>query len=237
MAIQKDLKFRGTINNLIFYERMGGFYVRTKPARVNQTPATKARAQDFAQACRLCKTLRTMLAPVNPCGKDKGVMRRLNKALLQYLLGSQQQNDNLDNSLQFITGFQFNDQTDIRERLKTKISVNTPDPDMLQLRLPALMPGRDISAPAHTKFVEWKIMAAACSVKDAVAVCDYATGLMMPYDDTMIPPQAIPLPLPAADDNLKVVAIALQYHAMKKGMAELANDLRWLPSGIVWAGR
>ncbi len=231
MAKQKNLTFVGTTGNLIFYKRFGGYYVRTKPETVKQTAATKACSGKFGNAVRMAKAFRSGLQTLFDFGLNKAAILKFNNAIYTYLLSEKPANEELP----FITGFEFNEQSLLKERLKITVSVNRNVAGDIQLVLPAFVPGQKIVAPAYTRNVQLKLAAAVCNMKtQTLSNCwHYEWNIL--YDDNLFPPQVISLPFKLNDDEIIVVGCSLRYEAMHKGIIKQVSDERWVPAGIVWA--
>ncbi|HLK29376.1 MAG TPA: hypothetical protein VKT28_12415 [Puia sp.] len=233
MAIQSNLKFSGTAGNLIFYQRFGGFYVRSRPSTVKQTTATKASAGKFGNAVRIAKAFRSGLQPLFNSALDKTTILRFNNAVYRYLLADDASVDNLP----FISGFEFNEQSLLKERMKLTVSVNRNIAGDMQLMLPAFVPEQKMVAPAYTRDVTLRLAAAVCNMKTQTLTDCRDDELSIVYDDHLFPSQVISLPFELSDDEIMVIGCSLRYEAMRKGLLKDVSDVRWMPAGIVWAGR
>ncbi|QEC41554.1 hypothetical protein [Pseudobacter ginsenosidimutans] len=101
MAIQTgQIRFTGRIGDLIGYYRNGVHCLRSRPAKVHQTKATRQAAQQFGIASRKGKLIRQAFAPHLNGRKDGGWVNRLNKTLIQ-------------SGLEGLKGYRFNQQTGI----------------------------------------------------------------------------------------------------------------------------
>src|SRR5665213_3254549 len=73
MGKQTNIKLRGTVENIIYYQWKGIHCIRTVPARVRQTKATKKAATDFGMAVKSSAVARSMfskLMPQQPAGRS-----------------------------------------------------------------------------------------------------------------------------------------------------------------------
>ena len=101
MAIQTgQIRFTGRVGDLISYYRNGMHCLRSRPATVHQTKATRQAAQQFGIASRKGKLIRQAFAPHLNGRKDGGWVNRLNKTLIQ-------------SGLEGLKGYRFNQQTGI----------------------------------------------------------------------------------------------------------------------------
>ncbi len=230
MARQSNIKLVQTVDNLIFYQRYSGFYIRTKPEQVNQTTATKTAGHNFGQANRLEKCMRNMLCPIIPNIKDRNMMRRFANAIYQWLNTNPLQTTIPVNQLPFITGYQYNLQSSFAERWRVPVTVSLTEEKMLQINIPAFKPKEAITTPAGTTQVTCTFIAAACNVNTATATGNCSTPIIIPYSNEIIADQNIPLNLFAAAGCLTVVAAALQYQTNN---GNTVTNLCWMPAGII----
>ena len=99
MAKQTGLfKFTGKLDNVIGYRRNGVHFLRSMPAAVRQTKATRQASRNFGIASRRGKLVRKAFAGQLDMRSDGTLVNRLNKALIQ-------------SGLQGMKRFQFNRHT------------------------------------------------------------------------------------------------------------------------------
>jgi len=233
MARQKKVILSGRIANVIFYEFRGKPCARATPARVKQTKATKASARQFGKASCMSRLLRSGLDSVLPDPKDKPMMYRLNNALLQWLLNYKPARNKLTTDLPFIDQFEFNEESLLSERLKLPLTIDWTKPGKIILDIPKLNPRRDITAPAYTETVHWKIAVTSCSDDLTAVPRKYTTAVDMEYNDKLITVKRITLPFNVQKDEITVVAVGLNYEAAKRGSLQLVRDKQWLPVGVI----
>jgi hypothetical protein len=232
MASQKNNVLSGMVGNVIFYEFRGVQCIRVRPARVKQSKATKISAGQFGQASRISRLLRSGFHELLADTKEKNMMYRLNKVLLQWL-----RNGNPANSAQgfsFIDQFQFNEKTSLAEKLKLPLTLDWEQPGKIIVNIPKLLPSRDIAAPAGTGTVQWQIAAVSCTIADRSELAGYSVRTIdITYNDNLVPANKIELPIVLKAGHLTVVSLALKYKVVKNGNSILVNDARWLPVGII----
>src|ERR1700732_4562502 len=85
MARQRSSKLEGTFGNLIFYNFLGAYCMRTKPDSVKQTQSTVHSGLNFGKASKIGSQIRSLVAPINPCKSDNRVMYRLTGALNKFM--------------------------------------------------------------------------------------------------------------------------------------------------------
>lgn len=104
MATQAGiLTFTGKLGNVIGYRRNGGYYVRSMPATVHQTIATRKASRDFGIASRKGKLIRRAIMPLLDLPGEGSTVNRLNKTLIQ--AGT--------SNLQGVEGFRWNKHTGV----------------------------------------------------------------------------------------------------------------------------
>jgi hypothetical protein len=103
MAKQTGLfKFTGKLDNVIGYRRNGIHFVRSMPAVVRQTTATRQASRNFGMASRKGKLVRKAFAGQLDVRSDGTLVNRLNKTLIQA-------------GLQGMKGYRFNRHTGIEK--------------------------------------------------------------------------------------------------------------------------
>lgn len=233
MARQTALKFSGSSGGVIFYERQGGYYMRSKPQQVRQTSATKASAVTFGKANTLGKSLRQAMKPILPNATDRQLMYRLSSALQQWLAVK----DNGLTGLQPVAPLQYfelNTACSLWERCKPKLTVQwQPDGNAL-LSIPAINPVADITAPAGTTAVQLHIMAVACRLNDAAIQSVQEQTIAYNYTTTNYPSQQVSFSLPVSNGNLLLIAVALLYR-LQDMPERYDSKIQWLPAAVIGA--
>ncbi|GEP95709.1 hypothetical protein [Chitinophaga cymbidii] len=75
--------FTGKLDNVIGYERNGQHFIRSMPARVRQTTATRQASMQFGAASRKGKLIRKACCGLLDTPYDGSLVNRLNKALIK----------------------------------------------------------------------------------------------------------------------------------------------------------
>ena len=235
MARKEKGFMRGSVANIIFYEREGKECMRSKPTRVRQTRATRKSAGQFGKAAQISRVLREGLSPILYNSKERGLMHRLNNALLQWLLDNGAGKIKSSTHLPFINGFQLYQETPLESRFKVPLSVNWDGQNLVTLDIPALIPVKHISAPAGTKTVRLEIGITDCALKDFTSSGNHITVIEIPYNSVKIPAQQVKLPFTRKPGRIALVALALKNGPKSKwGLPGKFNE-KWEPAGIVGA--
>jgi hypothetical protein len=125
MAKQMSIiPFTGKLGPLIGYKRNGQYFLRSMPARVRQTPATRRASRRFGIASRKGAFIRHALYPHLDIRCDGGHINRLNKVLIA-----------AGDNHAAITGFRFNRHTGV---------------DRFFTVAPRLLPNGILNIPAQT---------------------------------------------------------------------------------------
>jgi hypothetical protein len=222
----------GTIGPVISYEYRGKPCLRIKPIRVRQTKATKASAQLFGQAARLSRLLREGLNAVLPDPGEKDMMYRLNAGLFRWLQEGMPEPELTTSDPQAMDAFEFNPLSKLSVRLKVKPTVEWTKGTCI-LHIPKLITSVVISAPAHTKTVQWHICLAGCSITGSVETWNAKAHIDMPYSNKEVAAQQIELPCRIPLKSITVVVVGLTYVVEKKGRSGKLADKKWLPCGVV----
>ena len=235
MARQGNMKFIGTVDNLIFYTWKEIPCIRTKPTHVKQTIATVEQSKLFGIASHTGAVLRRLLKPVLPNADDKPMMRRFEQAIVQWLRTGAVNHNGRQTNMPFIIGFEFNEASPLHNRLKQTVTVDVNATNTISVNIPTLQPVQDITAPANTTAVLFTISAATCSLlTDDIA--DIVTKEMaIAYNDIELPAQKVELPVTVDPGTLTVVLLGLRY--VVKG--NITTAMKWLPAGVmgsVWGG-
>ncbi|HEX3024491.1 MAG TPA: hypothetical protein VHP12_04705 [Chitinophagaceae bacterium] len=232
MARQQNIKFVGSKGNLIFYKRQGGYYIRTKPAVVKQSRATRNCANNFGKASRLAKTIRLCAMPLLPLQPNRVLINRLNKAVYACLC---KKDLTTAEALLFIEGFEFNEKSKLTERFK----INAPAPVVnskgVTVQLPAFTAKQQIAAPAYTQKITVKITAASINFKNPAVSSSNHVELTINYNNTITATQEIQIPLITGKGFLLLLIMALEYETAKNKISKTVTDLRWMPAGVIHA--
>ena len=233
MGKQGNMKFIGTVENIIYYQWKNIYAVRTKPTTVKQTGASIEQSKLFGMAAHTGAVLRSLLKPALPNAKDRNMMRRFEQAIAGWLRTGAYNSNEPQNNLPFITGFEFNEQSLLQNKCKLPVTVNRTQQNAITVAIPALMPTKDIAAPSHTTKVTIKLRAAACSMSDDNSSSSSGKQVTIAYNNTLLPAQKIKLPVTPVTGNITLILLALEYTVKKNGVEQILKDLKWLPAGIV----
>ncbi len=232
MGRQQNIKFVGTKANLIFYERKGGYYIRTKPATVKQSRATLNSANNFGKAARLAKAIRLCAMPVLPLKPNRVLINQLNKAVYACLCNK---DFITTTALSFIAGFEFNEKSKLTERFKINIPIPVVNDTGIAIQLPAYNIKQQITVPAYTKKFTLKIAAATIDFKNPAVYNSNHISITVDYINNSTAAQEINIPLTINTGSLLLLMMALEYETCRNKLTKTVTDLRWMPAGILFA--
>jgi len=230
MAIQKSTFISGKLGNIIFYQRDGKFFARAAPDKVKQTTATKTRSRNFGIASSAGKTLRKLLMPSLPFPKNKNMQSRFSGAIAKWLRLNNVKDLKAATRLPFLTNFNFNEKTGIGERWKLSITVTQPAANRIEIRIPAYSPAKKIAAPAYTTSVICTITAAACRLKDGVALGSFTETINIPYNNDLVNARVLSKPVPTNKGALLIVAASFTYILSGR---KINSNIAFMPSSVI----
>lgn len=221
--------FKGRINNVVFYQLGNTPVARSVPAHVQQTKATKARSHNFGVTASAGRILRSYWQQLLPNPKDKKMQGRFSGAIAKWLGQANVQELPPQENLPFISGFQFNSETTIAERLRLPLAVTATAGGLL-IDLPAFIPTQCITAPVRTVNVELLFAAAACGLQQNEYRGGAEAQLQIPYNGNQQPAQQLVLAVPVATGSLLVTVAAIRY-TLTNGTVE--QRAAFLPAGVL----
>ncbi|SFD82450.1 hypothetical protein SAMN05518672_103373 [Chitinophaga sp. CF118] len=135
MARQESLlKFTGKLGNVIGYRNKKEYLLRSAPAIVRQTSATKRAARDFGTASKAGKLIRHALSEYLLHCYDSSLTNRLNKTLGEVVRADDSHKAGLRvpvaANMQSLRGFRFNSHTGIEHLLAGNPIINNNNGDI-----------------------------------------------------------------------------------------------------------
>lgn len=225
MARQLNINLSGAIANIIMYERNGQHYARTRPSKVRQSKATRSAAAQFAIANKISAALRAGLGIALPDRNKNELRSRLISPILRWVRSQKDPEKSVD--LPFITGFQFNAETSIKDRLK-KLPVIAWNRNEILLNF-SLVPAKDILVPAGAIKVHFQVVATCFSAREPKKNAgNHIAEFSIDYSTTRTE-RIIEIPFALKKGELAVIMLTIRYDSKQK----IVSDKRWLPSGII----
>jgi hypothetical protein len=234
MPSQINLRITGKFGNIIFYKRGDKYYARSAAGRTRQTKATKKRATEFGKSSRAGKILRQQLLPVIPFPADNKMQTRLVSDLFSWFRSGFDPRQPCDPVL-FLNNFRFTEGDTVAERWRVSLEVTKTGDGVLQIKIPAFVPAKNILAPAGTVSVKCNIATGGYHLKSGTGTGGFSTSLNFNYDDEPVRWQTISLPTPTRSGSLIVTGVSLEYYFTKSGQLQKTMNKAFVPAGIMKA--
>ena len=228
MGIQSNIKLRGTVENLVFYQWKGIHCIRTKPAKVRQAPVAIKNAGIFGMAANRSAVLRALLKPLMPEPGNRKIIHRTDAAFREWLRTEPLNNAVPVNQLDAFHELSFNEKRELPEFLRVPVSVTRNADNLFELHIAEFDAVRDIKAPRYTSEISLQIMIASLKMADPTVFDCKETELVIPYTNETLPARQYVLPVSAHAGQLTIIALALHY---KTG--QQTEKINWKPAGIV----
>jgi hypothetical protein len=135
----------------------------------------------------------------------------------------------------FLDGFSFTEGSTIQERWRVSLEVTKTADNLLQIKILAFVPSKDISAPAGTVSVKCHIATGGYDLKNGGETGGFSTSLNFNYNDEPVPEQIISLPTPTPSQSLIVTGVSLEYYFNKNGHLQKSTNKAFMPAGMVKA--
>jgi hypothetical protein len=238
MARQRDSKLVGTIGNLIFYNRLGEYCMRTKPVDVRRTTASVHSGLNFGKASKTGKQIRNLVGSIYACRSDSLLINRLNGALNKYISWKEKMDAasrTIPRKLPFIYGFQFNDQADLSSITAIQPALQLKEPGLIEIGMAPFIPSQSIHAPANTIRIIFKMILMGINLNKAETELLGKAEIEIPNSSETFYPMDISIPAYVKPGNLTIMLLAVQYMVNKNDEIVMLNNKKKLPCGIVWA--
>lgn len=230
MALQMEIYIKGRQGNTIFYKRSGTWISRSAPAKVKQTAAMKTRSSNFGLASAAGRQLRRQLETVLPFPRDKNMQNRFSGAIALWLKLQKKSSIAPDSDIPELSGFNFNENTSIAERFRIACTLSGNAGQPLQLHIPAFLPAKAITAPAHTSKVLFSIAAAVCKPGSDDWEDAGTFSFEVPYNNDPVAEQLISLPVNTNAGQLVVTAMCIRYQL---STAKAVTNPAFMPCSVI----
>ncbi|NEU08639.1 hypothetical protein GZH53_09980 [Flavihumibacter sp. R14] len=228
MAIQLNTRYTGRIEDLIYYERLGDYLIRTMG---QQTMATQRAAKDFGRASSLAKNLRRVLSPIIPDPRDRKMQNSLTVAV-RHFLASTKKHTSTDLQNNPLAGFLFGANSSLAQCLLFPLSITEVGEGRVSIGFPQINPVEAIVAPAGTTRLEIRLTTATAHPDNDLKFSDDTAVLEIPYISGLHAPQSIDLETGSEPGSVIVVVATLRYWNGSEPIRQAA----FMPVEIVAAG-
>jgi len=231
MGIQTNIKLRGTVENVIYYQWNGIHCMRSVPQKVRQTRNTKKAASVFGMAVRNAAAMRAMLRPVLPDPASRPMIYDVDRAFREWLQTGPLQANERQDKLPSFDNLSFNKDSYPGKAFNAVTVTRHGESDLL-IRLPALRTGADVTAPAGTVRLGITFMAATLPFNDEMEQQVLAADTFMPYTESKSEPKEILLSGVTGLHCLTLVVMSMRFY--KSNNESLPVDQkRWKQAVIV----
>jgi hypothetical protein len=217
----------GKLDDFILYKFRGKTCIRSIPDEVKQTEATKKKALVFGKAARMGRVIRKAMNHLFKNLDDKGIMNRLNGALVKCL--------NAENPPDYtaLIGFSFTETSTLAGRLKKFPELSFDDAGTAILSFPLLREKMEFMVPASAVSVDLTF-SAVCLDPENPDDSPQTWGIRFELTKGVLQPEQLELPFTNTIGRLIVVGAALRFYTdNKKDFPVLKEE--WVPTGIVVA--
>lgn len=231
MGKQTNIKLRGRVENLIFYQWKGIHCIRTVPARVRQTENTKKIASQFGLAVKSAAKVRLLVKPLLPGPADRAVIYALDGAFRKWLHTNPLNDTAPADVMPAFETFSFNKEAR-PGKLFRLVNVTRAGGHDISICLPAFNPARDVTAPAGTRHLGVEFMAVIIPFNGSKQADCAGANIAIPYTDVPVPAQQIQLADITSVESLVLIIMTMKYYKDESNMTPI-NQVRWKPAVIV----
>ena len=241
MARVTDQGISGLIGNVVFYIVDGKKYVRTRP-RTSAKNKKKKKDPD---------SLNGIFGTVSKYGS--GMVKRMNQSFLfklklqaynnargwmRNLYAEHKDDPEWELSVKSSGMCQLNPEVDLRDFLRTDITVNDSGNGKISVVFPEIHPKKDIKAPLRTMKVNIKLLVVTSPFRNdlrSYSFCKEHCSFI--YNNEPVPAKTFELQANAGTGDVAIVAMAIEYEIPDSGNGIENKDIRWLPAAIIAMGK
>ena len=239
MAKQRESKIVGTVGNIIFYNRLGEYCMRIKPAYVRRTGASVHSGLNFGKASRVGKQIRNLVRLIYPTKSDNLIINRLNGEINKFISWKEKATvtfKKMPPKLPFIYGFQFNTEADLSSISAIQPIVKSSDPGVIEINFAPFIPNKTLRIPPETKNILFKIILVKANLEKAETELLDKSELEIPDTSESFQPASIKNAGDTNPGDLIILIMSVQYMVNRNGDLQMLSDKKKLPCGIAWAG-
>jgi hypothetical protein len=241
MARLTDQGISGLVGNMVFYIVDGKKYVRARP-RVSSKNKKKKKDPD---------SLNGIFGTVSRYGS--GMVKEMKNSFLFKLKLSAYNNargwmrnlyaEHKDEvtwelSVKSSGMCQLNPEVDLRDFLRTDITVTDNGNGKILIIFPEICPKKDIKAPLRTMKVNIKLLVVSSPFRNdlrSYSFCKEHCSFI--YNNDPVPAKTFELQANAGTGDVAIVAMAVEYEITDTGGGIYNKDIHWLPAAIIAMGK
>jgi hypothetical protein len=161
--------------------------------------------------------------------KDRAIMYKMNTAVQSWLKTKPDLTVS-HGCLEYLHDLDINE----RRRIKFPVEVDWSQPGMVQVKIPAFNPVKDLAIKAGTINLVWKLAVTGVTTGEyPYAVNGSQTKFTIPYNNEDVPERTESLPYNLEPGTINIVAIALHLYYDQMGTRQ--KQKTWEPAGLVGA--
>jgi hypothetical protein len=213
--IKNQKNISGLVGNLVFQTVNGKQIIRSRPAKVKQTKATKASSGEFGKCSIWSKQLRNGLAPFLIKQYDNIMYQRFQSSFYKALLSNTDlakgQRTPMNAYMNDLVGFEFNTHSLLSSYFAPKVTAVLGADKKLMVTIPVLNPVSGVTFPDHCQHAELMVYLYATNFESNIA--DVSHYFILPIDkDTTLLTETIWTSPELPDGNFAVAAIKIMYY-------------------------
>jgi hypothetical protein len=239
--IKNQKNISGLVGNLVFQTVNGKQIIRSRPAKVKQTKATKASSGEFGKCSVWSKQLRNGLAPFLIKQYDNVMYQRFQSSFYKALLSNTDlakgQRTPITANMSDLVGFEFNTHS-LLPSYFTPVVTTVLDADRrLIIIIPALEPISAVTFPDHCQQAELMVYLYATNFEATVA--DVTHHFVVPIaKNTAHIPETIWTSPELPEGHFAVAAIKMMYYESNPLTGRnYINSTTLNPAAIVFANK
>lgn len=229
----------GSVGKVVFYTREGRNYMRSKPG----------------------KRIKKRNAPENPLNTIFGLVSKYGSGLVKQMKASflfpfglktynnargwmrnlyaEHKDDGVwDLSVKNSGMCQLNAAIDLRDFLRTDITVNDSGSGKITIIFPEINPKRDFKAPSRTMKVNIKLIVGTSPFRNAPQLYSLCTKqFSFIYNNDPVPASSFEMQTTAGTGDVAIVSMALEFETTDSGNENYNKDPKWLPAAIIAMGK
>jgi hypothetical protein len=218
MAVQSAIFITGRMGNVVGQKRAGKYHIQTYQQKVKQTALTKKRSSNLGIASTFCKHLRPLLTPMVPFKETKEIQGKFLGCFLKWFKITDPGALLPVDRIPFLSAFNYNLLTSIAERWKLSVTITLKSSTELELSIPAFIPTKVFSAPAHTISVNCTIVVASCMLAEPTKHTTELKKITIPFSTAMVQEQVLKFLVAAVPGTVVVTGVALNYQLANGAM-------------------
>ena len=228
-----DVFVSGSLENLVFYRRMGKNCARTKRTNIMQTDATKKRGINFGIAAKAGRGLRIGLQSVMPLPTARSVQSRISGAISKWL--GQSDIDSLEPTadVPFIGNLAFVEDKGFFTRFKAPLHISQPEENLIRVEIDAFIPSKEIPTPAKTVSVKLILSVSGCLLPDGNHTTYETHSIDIPYKEEEIPAMKFDFHVAMPPKSLTVTAGRLIYYQSEGQTLSKIDNPVFMAAGII----